>query len=109
MIAGTRLAEALSKSKRVATAALRHGWYLGEESFRDKLLGLVDQARAKIRKRGHHSGGAVAAHHAQEAERILRVLAAGLGLPSGTGVLAELRKGHPGKVACVALLLAKSL
>ena len=48
--------------------------YLGEKGFKGKLLAMVDKARAKIRKQGHHAGGAVAAHHQMEAERIIRVI-----------------------------------
>ena len=71
------------------------GSYLGEESFKDELLAMVDKARAKFRKQGHCAGGAVAAHHRREAERIIRVMAARLDLPSGTAELAKLGKGHP--------------
>ena len=92
------------KIEEAAMAALRKGWYLGEESFKDKLLGMVDKARAKIRRNGHHSGGAVAAHNKQEAERIIRLTAGRLGLPLAVADLAKLRKGDPGKVACAALV-----
>ena len=37
-----------------AQAALRRGWYLGEESFRDRLLALVDKTKGvKPRQRGN--------------------------------------------------------
>ncbi|MEI6178565.1 MAG: hypothetical protein WCS43_16865, partial [Verrucomicrobiota bacterium] len=65
---------------------------------------MVDKARAKIRKQGHHAGGAVAAHHQREAERIIRVMAERLNLPSGSAELAKLRKGHPDKVRCATLV-----
>ena len=32
-------------STRHALAALRRGWYLGEETFRDRLLDLVEKAK----------------------------------------------------------------
>ena len=66
-------------------------------SIKDKLVAMVDKARAKMRKQGHHAGGAVAAHHEREAERIIRVMAARLDLPSRSAELAKLRKGHPDK------------
>ena len=72
--------------------------------FKDKLLAMVDKARAKIRKPGQHSGGAVAARHQREAERIIRVMAARLALPVGTAELAKLHKGHPDKARCVVLV-----
>ena len=90
--------------EEAAMAALRKGWYLGEDSFKDKLLGMVDKARAKIRRKGLHSGGAVAAHNQQEAERIIRLTAGCLGLPAAVADLARLRKGDPAKVTCAALV-----
>jgi len=92
------------KVDEAAMEALRKGWYLGEEGFKDKLLAMVDKARARIRKPGNHAGGAVVAHRQQEAEQIIRVMAARLGLPGGTAELAKLRKGHPDKVRCAAML-----
>ena len=47
--------------------AIRGGWYLGEEGFKDKLLGLIDKAGAKVRKRGSVAGAAVRAHGESEA------------------------------------------
>ena len=35
-----------------AMEAIRGGWYLGEEDFKGKLLGLIDKAGAKIRAEG---------------------------------------------------------
>ena len=100
----SRAASHGGKVDEEAMEALRKGWYLGEEGFKDKLLAMVDKARAKIRKPGNHSGGAMVAHRQQEAEQILRVMAARLGLPGGTAELAKLRKGHLDKVRCAAML-----
>jgi len=36
---------------------------LQSSAFKDKLLAMVDKARAKICKQDHHAGGAVTAHH----------------------------------------------
>lgn len=92
------------KIDEAAMQALRNGWYLGEESFKNKLLGMVDKAKANIRKRGHHSGGAITAHNELEAERIVQVMTTHLGLPSEISELAKLKKGHPHKATCAALL-----
>jgi hypothetical protein len=46
-----------------------------------KLLGLLEKARARIRKRGRHSGGAVAAHNEAAAERIVCWLGGRTGMP----------------------------
>ena len=67
-----------------ALKAIRGGWYLGEEGFKDKLLGLMDKAGAKIRDRGNLAGAAVRAHDEKEAERIIRIVGAEMELP-GSG------------------------
>ena len=84
-------------------AALRGGWYLGKESFRDKLLGLMDKAKSVTRKKASHSGGAVRAHTENEAERILGVVGAALDLPSSQEELKLLKKGDRRKVICAAV------
>jgi putative transposase len=87
-----------------ATAALRRGWYLGDESFRDRLLALVAKGAKAVRKKGSHSGKAVAAHGEREAERLvadgLRVLELG----DERGMLLPARKGDPRKVALATLV-----
>ena len=63
--------------------ALRRGWYLGEEGFRDKVLdAMVSGLRAKRRK-GSIAGEAARSHDEAEAERIVELAATELGLPSG--------------------------
>ena len=52
-----------------AMEAIRGGLYFGEKGFKDKLLGLIDKAGAKVRKRGSVAGAAVRAHGESEAER----------------------------------------
>ena len=64
-----------------AMEAIRGGWYLGEEGFKDKLLGLIDKAGAKIRKRRDVAGAAVRAHGEKEAERIILIVGAEMELP----------------------------
>jgi REP element-mobilizing transposase RayT len=41
-----------------AMAALRRGWYLGDESFRDRLLGMLGKGSAVLKKKGSHSPNA---------------------------------------------------
>ena len=81
-----------------AMEAIRGGWYLGEQGFKDKLLGLIDKAGAKIRKRGSVAGAAVRAHGESEAERIIRIVGAEMELPESVAELELLRKGNPRKV-----------
>ncbi len=87
-----------------AMKAIRGGWYLGEEGFKDKLLGLIGKAGAKMIKRGSIAGAAVRAHDEGEAERIIRVVGTELGLPERAEELRTLRKGDPRKVICAALV-----
>lgn len=61
--------------------AIRGGWCLGQESFKDKLFELIDKAEAKIRKRGSVVGAAMRAHGESEGERIIRVIGADSGYP----------------------------
>jgi REP-associated tyrosine transposase len=51
--------------------ALRRGWYLGEQSFREKLQEFMDRA-LQGKKRESHSGGAKAAHDQATAQRALQ-------------------------------------
>ena len=85
-----------------AMEAIRCGWYLGEEGFKDKLLGKIDTAGAKIRKRGSVAGAAARAHGEIEAERIIRIVGGGLGLAKSMEELELLREGDPSKVICAA-------
>ena len=89
-------------------AAIRSGWYLGEASFKDKLLGLMDKAGGKLRKRGSVAGAAVRAHGESEAERIIRSVGTELGLPESAEELGLLRKGDLRKVICAALVKGRT-
>jgi putative transposase len=62
-----------------AMEALRRGWYLGEEGFKDKLLDMLDKTADKLRGKRSHAGDAVRDHHQVEAERIISILAMDLG------------------------------
>jgi hypothetical protein len=66
--------------EEAAMEALRRGWYLGKESFNDKLLGLMDKAKSGSRRKDSHAGGAIRAHNENEAERIVRAVGAAQGL-----------------------------
>ena len=73
--------------------AIRGGWYLGEKGFKDKLLGLMDKAGAKISDRGSLAGAALRAHDEKEAERIIRIVGAKMELPGNAAELELSRKG----------------
>lgn len=87
-----------------ASAALRRGWYLGDESFRDRLLALVGQGAKVLRKRGSHSGKAVAAHGEREAERLAAAGLRVLELCDEKAKPLPARKGDARKVALATLL-----
>ena len=66
------------KIDEIAMQATRSGWDLGEGSFKDKLLGLIDKAGARPRKKGDAAGAAVRAHGESETERIIGLVGAAL-------------------------------
>jgi putative transposase len=86
-----------------ATAALRRGWYLGEDGFRDKLLKLVGKAKRRIHKSGHHSGGALLAHDEQAAEHLITRTTSALGLAADND-WTLLRKNHREKLIVAAVV-----
>ena len=87
-----RAAKDDGKIDPTAQDALRRGWYLGDETFRDHLLDLVDKAKGvKARKRSRCE--CVRQDHGEkEAECLIRQCAPHLGLPTGTAELALLRR-----------------
>ncbi|MEI7957111.1 MAG: hypothetical protein WCJ66_18265, partial [Verrucomicrobiota bacterium] len=99
-----RAAENGGKFPPEASAALRRGWYLGDESFRDRLLALVEKGNKALRKGGSHSGMAVAAHGVREAERLVADGLRELELCDEEEKLRFVRKGDPRKVALATLL-----
>jgi putative transposase len=87
-----------------AMQALRRGWYLGEMTFRDRLLGLLEKPVS--RRELNRSGEATRDRSLHEAERLVRDGLAWLGLPIEREELSALRKGEPRKV-WLAMLLRK--
>jgi REP element-mobilizing transposase RayT len=61
--------------------ALRRGWYLGEESFGDKVLAMLKPEVAERRRKGSLRGEAARAHDVAEAERLAKAGLAWMGLP----------------------------
>jgi len=86
-----------------AEAALRKGWYLGEESFKDKLLAMMDRVRDGKDPR-NVTGGATKEHGEGEAKRLVREVGKVLELPTRRSGLEKLRKGDERKVLLAALL-----
>jgi putative transposase len=89
-----------------AMAALRGGWYLGDETFRDQLLGLIEKGSKLLSKKGSYATAAVNGHGERKAERmVVRGLEA-MGLANNAGKLIQARKGDPRKVALAAVAKA---
>ena len=61
--------------------ALRRGWYLGEESFGEKVLAMLKPEVAERRRKGSLRGAAARAHDAAEAERLAKAGLKWMGLP----------------------------
>ena len=87
-----------------AQDALRRGWYLGEETFRDRLLDLVDKAKGIKAQKRIKSECVGKDHGEKDAERLILDRAADLGLPTGAAELAKLQKGDKRKAMLAALL-----
>jgi putative transposase len=94
--------------EEAAMEALRRGWYLGKESFRDKLLGFMEKAKSGSRKKDSHAGGAVHAHNENEAERIIRAVGVALDLSTKQDDLMLMKKGDRRKVICAAVVKGRT-
>jgi putative transposase len=92
---------------QAAMDALRRGWYLGEKTFRDRLLELLE--KPAMRREPHRSGEAVRDRSLNEAERLIRVCAPAVGLAVETEALSALRKGDLRKVALAMLLRQRTM
>ena len=79
-------------------------FYLGEETFRDRLLDLVEKAKGVKPRQRRKAAGLEKDHGEKDAARIVRELGPKLGLPTGVRELAELRKGDERKALLAAVL-----
>ncbi len=77
--------------------------YLGEESFKDKLLAMMDRVRDGKNPR-NVTGGAAREHGVGEAMRLVREMGKVLELPTKRSGLEKLRKSDERKVLLAALL-----
>jgi REP element-mobilizing transposase RayT len=88
-----------------ATKALKRGWYLGKESFKDRLLKLVEKPVARRRGASAARGeGPIRDRGEKEAARLLSEGMSALGLPGDLQGLEKLRKSDPRKVRLALLL-----
>jgi putative transposase len=91
-----------------AMVALRKGWYLGDETFRDQLLKLVEKGSKLLMKKGSHLPAPIQCHGETEAEKIVALGLKNLGLVDETGQLIPARKGDPRKVALASTIKART-
>ena len=87
-----------------ATKAIRRGWYLGKDSFRDKLLKMLGKPPGRRSGGSRRADGAERDRGEKEALRILREGGGLLGLPVSIADLAALRKSDSRKVQLAILL-----
>lgn len=87
-----------------ATEAIRRGWYLGKENFKDKLLRMLEKVPGRKVGASRRVGGAEKDHGEKEALRIVKEGSRMLGLPLQQAELASLRKSDVRKVQLAILL-----
>lgn len=85
---------------------LRNAWCLGGESFRKKVLGLLDGASEKLRRRREVDGAVRRSHDEVEARRIIAVGLEHFGLRADD--LPQLRKGDHRKLAMARVIRTRT-
>jgi putative transposase len=98
-----RAANENGKIDEQAMEAIRRGWYLGKESFKDKLLRILEKPKLRSGAR-RRAAGAERDHGETEALRLVREGSRLLGLPPDLPGLRALRKTDPRKVRLAILL-----
>ena len=86
----------------VAMLAIRRGWYLGKETFKDQLLELFEKTPRKTPSGRSCTGGEVRDHAAKDAARLVALKV--LGAPSGQAALAGLPKCDERKIILAGIL-----
>ena len=87
-----------------AMLAIRRGWYLGKDTFKDKLLKMLERPPARRAGGTRRAAGIHRDHGEKEARRILREGIRHLGLPPGLAELSRLKKSD-GRKTQLAILL----
>ena len=99
-----RAANAGGKIDEEAMQAIRRGWYLGKDRFKDRLLKLLEKAGRGSGGTRNRTGEALRVHGEAEAERVVRRGAKILGLQTTADAMAKLPKSDDRKVLLAALL-----
>jgi hypothetical protein len=88
---------------------MKRGWYLGEDSFKDHLLGLMEKLKGGKRTRPRKGTAESWREHGErDAEDLISRYAPELGLPAGSKELEGLRKGDERKALLAGLLARKT-
>ena len=103
-----RAAQKGGKIDPVAQEALRRGWYLGEDSFRDRLLPLVEKVKGIKPRERRKTTGLEKDYGERDAEQMIQKCGAELGLPTQGRELGSLRKGDERKALMAALLRGRT-
>ncbi len=98
-----RAANEKGKIDDQAMEAIRRGWYLGKESFKGKLLRMLEKPKLRSGAR-RRAAGVERDHGESEALRLVREGSRLLGLPPDLSGLRALRKTDPRKVQLAILL-----
>ena len=91
-----------------AMQALRRGWYLGEEGFKNRLIKLLKGPVKRSASGKSHSGEALRDRGESEAQRILEEGTRLLELPLDHEALADFRKNDQRKVLLARILRART-
>ena len=81
----------------VAQESLRRGWYLGEETFRDRLLSLVDKAKGIKMRVSRKADDLEKDSSEKDGKKIIQRCGPELGLPTSAKEWGHLRKGDERK------------
>ncbi len=87
-----------------ATEAIRRGWYLGKDNFKDKLLRMLEKVPGRTASASRRVDGAERDHGEKEALRIMKEGSRMLGLSLDKSELMGLRKSDARKVQLAILL-----
>lgn len=99
-------AEEGGKISKKAQAAMRQGWYLGEETFKNQLLNIIENLKRGKRARPRKgTAESLRDHGERDAEEWISRYAPELGLPVVRKELEELRKGDERKALLAGLLV----
>jgi len=89
-----RAANVEGKIDEEAMQAIRRGWYLGKESFKDRLLELLEKPGQASGRSRNRTGEALREHGQAEAILIVRRTVKILDLPATADALAKLPKSN---------------